>query len=118
MDILEADYLIQSDSPTDREAMVSSEVFENADLVDAIFRFIEQEFPALAPRTAHLKEEVRREFSGEKVWIPRRSQAERDRLAKDVLSSFNGRNATEVARRLNIGRATVYRIIKQAADKK
>jgi transcriptional regulator of acetoin/glycerol metabolism len=98
--------------------VVNSEIFDNVDLVDAIFRFIEQEFPALAPRAAQLKDEVRREFSGEKVWVRRRSQAARDRLVEEVLASFNGRNATEVARRLGIGRATVYRIIKQGATKK
>ena len=36
-----------------------------------------------------------------------------DRLATQVLSLFNGRNATEVARCLNISRATVYRLLKQ-----
>lgn len=97
---------------------MSHEVFDNADLVDAIFAFIEEEFPALAPRTAQLKEEVRREFSGIEIYIPRRSHAARDRLTKEVLSMFNGRNATEVARRLGIGRTTVYRIIKQAGPKK
>lgn len=97
---------------------MSHEVFDNTDLVDAIFAFIEEEFPALAPRTAELKEEVRREFRGIEIYIPRRSQAERDKLTKEVLSLFNGRNATEVARRLKLGRATVYRIIKQAGGKK
>ena len=89
---------------------MSSEVFDNPDLVDAIFAFIETEFPDLAPRTAELKQEVRREFSGIEIYIPRRSTAERERLAAEVLRVFNGRNAAEVARRLGIGRATVYRI--------
>jgi Mor family transcriptional regulator len=31
---------------------------------------------------------------------------------------FNGRNAAEVARRLNISRASVYRIIKTPGTKK
>lgn len=97
---------------------MSHEVFDNADLVDAIFAFIEEEFPALAPRTAQLKDEVRREFSGIEIYIPRRSQAAREKLTKEVLCMFNGRNATEVARRLGIGRTTVYRIIKQAGPKK
>jgi predicted transcriptional regulator YheO len=30
---------------------------------------------------------------------------------------FNGRNATEIARRLKIGRATVYRMVKTAGEK-
>lgn len=98
--------------------MVNAELFHDSDLVDAIFAFIEQEFPALAPRTAQLKEEVRREFSGIEVYIPRRSLAARQQLAFEVLRLFNGRNATEIARRLNIGRATVYRIIKQDGGRK
>ena len=98
--------------------MVVSEVFDNPDLVDAIFAFIETEFPDMASRTAVLKEEVRREFSGIEIYIPRRSMADRERITAEVLRMFNGRNATEVARRLNLGRATVYRIIKQEGGKK
>jgi Mor family transcriptional regulator len=108
----------QHASPARREAVVSSEVFDNPDLVDAIFAFIETEFPDMASRTAVLKEEVRREFSGIEIYIPRRSVAERERITAEVLRVFNGRNAAEVARRLGIGRATVYRIIKQEATKK
>lgn len=98
--------------------MVESEIFSDPDLVDAIFAFIEAEFPDFSQRAAVLKEEVRREFSGIEIYIPRRSVAERARITAEVLRMFNGRNATEVARRLNIGRATVYRIIKQDGDKK
>jgi len=98
--------------------VVADEVLGNPDLVDAIFAFIQAEFPDFAQRAAELKKEVRREFSGIEIYIPRRSQAAREQLAKEVLSAFNGRNAAEVARRLGIGRATVYRIIKQDGEKK
>jgi len=98
--------------------MVTNEVFSNPDLVDAIFSFITAEFPDFAPRAAVLKEEVRREFSGIEIYIPQRSTAQREKITKEVLAMFDGRNATEVARRLNIGRATVYRIIKQDGSKK
>jgi len=98
--------------------MVADEVLDNPDLVDAIFAFIQAEFPDFAQRAADLKREVRREFSGSEIYIPRRSEASRKQLAKEVLSAFNGRNAAEVARRLGIGRATVYRIIKQDGAKK
>lgn len=98
--------------------MVADEVLGNPDLVDAIFAFIQAEFPDVAQRAAELKAEVRREFSGIEIYIPQRSQAAREQLTREVLSMFNGRNATEVARRLNIGRATVYRIIKQDGGKK
>jgi len=61
-----------------------------------------------------LKDAVRAEFRGQKVWVAGRSQLERHRLAQKVLALFNGRNAREVARRLGISRATVYRALKQA----
>jgi len=108
----------QHTAPASREAMVASEVFENPDLVDAIFAFIAAEFPDFAPRAAELKEEVRREFSGIEIYIPQRSVAQRERITAEVLRMFDGRNASEVARRLNIGRATVYRIIKQEGRRK
>jgi Mor family transcriptional regulator len=108
----------QHAAPAGREAMVANEVFSNPDLVDAIFAFISAEFPDFAPRAAVLKEEVRREFSGIEIYIPQRSTAQREKITKEVLAMFNGRNAAEVARRLNIGRATVYRIIKQDGGKK
>jgi Mor family transcriptional regulator len=97
--------------------VVSAEVFDNPDLVDAIFQYLGEEFPQLAPRLLVLKEEVLHEFSGIAVYIPRRSSARRKQLTVDVLSLFNGRNATEIARKLGIGRATVYRIIKQENQK-
>jgi Mor family transcriptional regulator len=98
--------------------MVSDSIFNNPDLVDAIFAYIFAEFPELAARMAEMKVATRKEFSGIETYIPQRSQAERERIANEVLSLFNGRNASEVARRLNISRATVYRIIKTPGDKK
>ena len=91
------------------------------DLVDRIFDYILSD-PALAAAMqrvsqsapgpagmAKLKTAVRQEFSGERVRISRRPND----VHLQVLSLFNGRNATEVARRLGISRATVYRVIKQ-----
>lgn len=92
--------------------MVGDSIFSNPDLVDAIFAYIFVEFPELAARMAEMKEATRKEFSGIETYIPRRSQAERERISTEVRRLFNGRNASEVARRLGIGRATVYRIIK------
>lgn len=92
-------------------------MLENTDLIDAIFEFIVDEFPEMRDRALILKESARKEFAGTGTYIPRRSQAERDRMVKEVLTLFNGRNATEVARRLNISRASVYRIIKTDGSK-
>jgi Mor family transcriptional regulator len=100
--------------------MVADSIFATADqdLVDAIFAYIFVEFPEFAARAAELKEATRREFSGIETYIPRRSSTDRARVATEVLRLFNGRNASEIARRLNIGRATVYRIIKTDGGKK
>lgn len=82
------------------------------DLVDLIFDYVVAEFPELAERAKELKVAARKEFRGETAYIPRRSETERKRLIQDVMATFNGRNATEIGRRLQISRATVYRIIK------
>lgn len=97
---------------------MSVEVFDNPDLVDAIFKYLGDAFPELAPQLVTLEEEVRDEFQGIEIYIPRRSMARRRKLEMEVLSLFNGRNATEIARKLGIGRTTVYRIIKQSGTKK
>ncbi len=91
---------------------MSTELLDDPDLIDAIFEFISAEFPEMRERAAELKQMARREFAGIETYIPRRPKAERDRIMLEVLRLFDGRNATEVARRLNISRASVYRIIK------
>lgn len=85
------------------------------DLVDLIFDYVLAEFPEMADRAAELKAATRREFRGIETYIPQRSAADRQALTEQVLSLFNGRNATEIARRLRISRATVYRVIKTSA---
>ncbi|MET3517812.1 transcriptional regulator of acetoin/glycerol metabolism [Pseudacidovorax sp. 1753] len=83
------------------------------DLVDRIFQYLVEEFPNLADDPVGLTRAriaVRAEFAGEEVYIPKRISRE---IATEVLRLFNGRNATEVARRLGISRRTVYRYLKQ-----
>lgn len=92
----------------------SGPVFTDPDLVDRIFEYLLAEFPQLGgEQFDRARQAVRDEFRGEEVYIPSRPASERQRLAQQVLSLFNGRNAREVARRLRISRATVYRLIKQ-----
>lgn len=86
----------------------------NPDLVDRIFEYIVQEVPGIAaPRLAQLKIDIRAEFAGEDHYIPKRPVTERQALVAQVLALFNGRNASELARTLQISRATVYRVLKQ-----
>lgn len=87
------------------------------DLVDAIFVLLVSEHPELARlNLADLKRLAREEFGGEKAYVRMPQEAdERQRAQLDqVLSLFNGRNASEIARKLGIGRATVYRLLKRA----
>jgi Mor family transcriptional regulator len=97
--------------------MVSAKVFDNPDLVDAIFRRLAEQVPELVPRLGAVEAAVRVEFQGIETYIARRSPARRQQRTEQVLQLFNGRNATDIARTLGIGRTTVYRIIKQAGSK-
>lgn len=92
---------------------VQPEIFSNPDLVDRIFEYILAEIPELHERCVALKPQVRAEFNGERCYISTSTPTERQQLVQQVLAIFDGRNASEVARRLKISRATVYRIIKQ-----
>lgn len=87
------------------------------DLVDRIFDFLADDprIAVLQPQAlAELKTAVRAEFRGEECYIASRPASARQELAATVLAMFNGRNASEVARALRIGRATVYRVLKQS----
>lgn len=93
--------------PKDLQALLAAQ----PDLVDRIFDYLLAEFPQLGGAGfAKAKQAVRAEFAGEEVYIAKRGNED---LAAEVLRLFNGRNATEVARRLGIHRATVYRYLKQ-----
>lgn len=83
------------------------------DLVDRIFDYIMAELPQISECVAKHKAAVRAEFRGEECYIASRPATERQQTTAKVLALFNGRNASEVARRLQISRATVYRVLKQ-----
>lgn len=92
------------------------------DLVDRIFDYIFAD-PVLAAAiqkssVSNIKAAVRAEFKGEECYIASRPATARQEMVSKVLSLFDGRNATEVARRLQISRATVYRVIKQPGTNK
>lgn len=84
----------------------------SADLIDRIFEYILQEFPDMQGRIDALKKMTREEFSGLETYVAHRSPTERQQKVQEVMRLFNGRNAREVARRLQISRATVYRLLK------
>jgi Mor family transcriptional regulator len=90
--------------------------FDDPDLVDRIFAYIVEQLPELAGRADEVEEAVRTEFGGEQAYVPKRSAAKRAELQAKVRGMFNGRNASEVARELSIGRTTVYRLLKKEGD--
>lgn len=106
--------------PTDLQRLLRAE----PDLVDRIFDYVLELLPQIAaeaPRINEVKQAVRGEFEGIETYIKKRrgaGSALDPAVVQRVLVMFNGRNASEVARRLNIGRATVYRVIKQAGSAK
>ena len=89
------------------------DLFEDPDLVDRIFDYIVEMFPEMSARElSGAKAAVRAEFAGSETYLRKRRSASAQ--AAEVLALFNGRNASEIARRLRISRASVYRYIKQA----
>lgn len=87
------------------------------DLVDRIFEFLRDD-PRLhgldAKTLSDLKRDTRAEFRGEECYIAGRPATARQEMVAEVLRLFNGQNSTEVARKLGIGRATVFRVLKQS----
>jgi transcriptional regulator of acetoin/glycerol metabolism len=96
---------------------ILSQRFSDPDLVDRIFDYIVQMLPEIAGRHVEIKRAIRCEFASERVYVRRRSPADTHPLVNEVARLFNGRNATEVARELQISRATVYRLLKQPGQR-
>jgi Mor family transcriptional regulator len=80
-----------------------------ADLLSRMVDRLREIHPSLSAAEAQkLENALRTEFRGEQVYLRVRPE----NLSLEVRRRFNGRNAVEVARALNIGRATVYRLLK------
>ena len=74
--------------------------------------------PELAPEVSKqiallMEYRLRAEMAGDRGYISTVSTATREKKHEQVRRMFNGRNATQIARELKIGRATVYRILKK-----
>lgn len=92
--------------------------WDDPDFVDRVFDYLLAEFPHLAgPQFDRARQAVRHEHCGSTVYIRKSDRGGLDAQSQrnqQILALFNGRNAREVARTLKIGRATVYRVLKQA----
>lgn len=103
-------------SATDPTPALTGLLAEEPDLVDRIFSFLAEIHPEMFGPGADLakaKRAVRNEFGGVEAYVRSGRREKSQEVAAQVLQHFNGRNASEVARRLHISRATVYRCIKQ-----
>mgnify|MGYP000641430792 CR=1 FL=1 len=99
-------------------AMTAAASASNPDLVDAVFEFLLREFPEVGRLNLdELKQMTRDQFAGDRAYVRRLQEPRQLQNLGQVLALFNGRNASEVARRLGIGRATVYRLLKQARSR-
>lgn len=94
---------------------LTSLLADNPDLVDRILDYVCTLVPEMAnhARRVEAEQAVREHFGGTETYIRSAAEIRRQQTARQVLQLFNGRNATEVARRLGISRSTVYRCIKQ-----
>lgn len=81
------------------------------DFVDRVFDYVVELLPEIKGKRQEITEALRDEFGGAQLYI-RKAPAQDDTVAR-VLRMFNGRNASEVARKLGISRASVYRYMKQ-----
>jgi plasmid stabilization system protein ParE len=99
-------------SPAAR-ATAAAAAAAQADLIDAVISYVVSIHPELGTQRDDMTEALRAEFGGQRWYVSARPETDRQRKARQVLETFNGRNAREVARTLQISRATVYRILKQ-----
>lgn len=83
------------------------------DLITAVLDYLCQRLPDAAAHRADWEAALRADFGGRRHYVPTKPAATRDQLAQQILALYNGRNASQIARRLRIGRATVYRVLKQ-----
>lgn len=100
-------------------AMTLAQRLEDADFVDRVWDYLLQQWPMRlqdipAEEVEDVKQLIRRAERGERPYITPAGASQRARRAEQILALFNGRNAVEVARELQCGRATVYRVLKQA----
>lgn len=92
------------------------------DFVDRVWQYMLTTWPQrladIPPdEVDFLKQHIRREEHGVRFYVTLANTAAREREARRILSLFNGRNASEVARQVGCSRAKVYRVLKQAGRK-
>ena len=93
----------------------SAIVERTSDFVETLFDMLVAAGKISPAQALEAKPLVRSHFGCERYYVAANNpSADAKQRAHAVLSLFNGRNAREVARRLGIGKTTVYRIIKQS----
>ena len=84
---------------------------------DIIRRFIEllaEVQPSFSESAAaDIECQLRHEYAGERVYIPKRDT----NLRIDIAERFTGRNTEKLARELRVSKRTIYRTVRRARDK-
>jgi Mor family transcriptional regulator len=92
---------------------------KSADFVTALLNLLCDAGLMLPDQRTDADKAVRGYFGRDRYYVAQNSaQEDAQTKARAVLAMFNGRNAREVARRLGIGKTTVYRIIKQSGGRR
>nr|SPS06226.1 conserved protein of unknown function [Candidatus Nitrotoga fabula] len=84
------------------------------DIVTVILQRVAEAMPGMSDELVHqVEDEVRREYGGKRLFIPKRSKfridEQRKEIFKDGLSSIP---TTEITRKHKISRRTLYRLMK------
>ncbi len=96
---------------TRKPKSMSPDTWTEPDLVDRVWDYLLRNLPEIKPRETAIKAELRAEFGGQEVYVRKERAAS---ISAEIGKIYNGRNATEVARRLGISRVSVWRHLKQA----
>lgn len=80
------------------------------DILKRIIERLREIEPSFSEDVAvQIEQQIRQEYAGERVYIPKHDP---DRRAK-VLKRFNGNNVDDVARQFGVHRVTVYRFLRR-----
>jgi hypothetical protein len=88
------------------------------DFVEGILDLVCAVRPMSAQERKAASQAVRAHYGAGRHYVAARGpEDDSEALARKVLSSFNGQGARATARKLGIGKTTVYRVIKQAGKR-
>lgn len=80
------------------------------DILKRILERLREMEPSFTEEVAfQIEQQIRREYAGERIYIPKRDPERRDKLLK----RFNGHNLDAVAGEIGVHRVTAYRLLRR-----